>query len=119
MASRPALLAGSPVAVGCGDDLRRPARSPGGRDEPGRRPPVDSLARPAHPRATGGRQRLLPRLSLPAAAHPGPTLPADRLELAAAPPDQMAGRPPGRRLPVGLRGAVPVGSSAVDGVPGP
>ena len=69
------------AAVTIYDGLRGPQV---GRDEPGRRPAVDSLARPAHPRAAGGRQRLLHGLSVPAAADPRPPLPAGRPELAAA-----------------------------------
>src|SRR4051812_21274349 len=98
MASRPALLAGAPVSAGRGDDLRRPARPPGGRDEPGRRLAVDSLARPAHLRAAGGRQRLLHGLPFPAASYPRPPLAAGRLELAAAPAEQVVGGPLDPRL---------------------
>src|SRR4051812_26880591 len=119
METRPPLLAGPPLAVGRGDDLRRPARPPGGRDEPGRHLALDSLARPAHPRAAGGRQRLLPGLSLPAASPPPPPLPAGRPELAAAPSEQVVGGPPDRRLPLGLRGAGPLGPAGVDGMPRP
>src|SRR5438270_8982060 len=119
MATLPALLAGPPGTAGRGNDLRRPARPPGGRDEPGRRPAVDPLARPGHPRAARGRQRLLHGLSLPAAPHPRPSLAAGSMELAAATPEQVAGGAAAGRLPVRLRGAGPLGPAGVDGVPGP
>src|SRR5262249_10745036 len=109
MASRPALLAAPSVAAGCGDDLRRPARPPGGADEPGRRPAVDPLARPGHHRAARGRQRFLHGLPLPATPHAGAALAAGGPGLAAPAAGQVAGGAPARAVPVGLRGLRPLG----------
>src|SRR4051794_37919530 len=114
MASRPAVPTAPVRAPGRAGHLRRAPRPPGGRDEPGRRPALDPLARPGRPGAAGGRQRLLHGLPVPAAPAPGPPLAAPGPELAAAAAEQMAGGAPGRRLPVGLRGAGPVGPAVVD-----
>ncbi len=73
--------------------------------------PVDSLARPAHPRAVGGRQRLLHGLSFSAASYPCPPLPAGGLELAAAPTEQVVGDPPDRCFSYGLTRRWPSGTS--------
>src|SRR5262245_48868929 len=100
MASRPALLATSPVALGRAGHLRRTPRPPGGRNEPGRCPAVDPLARSGHPWAAGGRQRLLHGMSFPRTPNPRPPLAAGTLGLAAAASEQMAGGAPDRRLPV-------------------
>ena len=55
-------------------DLRRSARAAGRRDEPGRRPAVDPLARPGDPGAARGRQRLLHGVPVHAAADARPPL---------------------------------------------
>src|SRR5271166_1349396 len=102
MATGPALLAGPPVAVGRGDDLRRPARPPGGRDEPGRRPAVDSLARTDRLRDAGGRQRVLHGLPVHGAADVRKALASSGPELAELAAQQMAGGLFTRQLPVGL-----------------
>src|SRR3954469_8939137 len=99
MAARPVVPADPTRAPGRAGHLRRAPRPPGGRDEPGRRPAVDPLARPGRSRANGGRQSLLHGLPLPAAPDPGPPLAAPGLELAAPAAEQMAGGAPGRRLP--------------------
>src|SRR5581483_11482439 len=116
MASRPALLAAPFRAVGRAGHLRRAARPPGGRDEPGRCPALDPLARPGHSWAAGGRQRFLHGLPLPAAADRGAPLAAGALELAASAAEQVAGCAADCRVPVGLRGTGPVGPTMVDGV---
>src|SRR5262245_38127742 len=104
------------MSLGRAGHLRRAPRPSGGRDEPGRRAALDPLARLRRPGAAGGRQRLLHGLPLPAAPDLGPPLAAPGLELAAVAAEQMAGGAPDRRLPVGLRGAGPVGPAAVDSV---
>ena len=81
------------------DGLRGPQV---GADEPGRRPAVDSLARPADPGLAGGGQRLLHGVSVHAAPDPGPPLAADGPQLAALAAEQMAGGGPARRCSSGL-----------------
>ena len=94
--------------------LRRPPRPAGRADESGRRAAVDSLARPAHSRAAGGRQRLLHGLSVHAAADARPPLAARRPAVAALAAQQMAGGRAGRALPLELRSVRPVGQPVVD-----
>src|SRR5262249_24090061 len=91
MATRPALLAGPPVATGPGDHLRRPAWPPIGRDELGRGFALDSLARAGGPGTARRRQRLLHGVSIHVAADDRATLASQGCELAETAAEQMAG----------------------------
>ena len=84
------------------------------RHEPGRRAPLDSLARPGGPGAAGGRQRLLHGLPVHGAADARPALAPAGPELAATAAEQMAGGRLARGLPLGLRGVRSLGQPMVD-----
>ncbi len=114
LAACPARLASPPPAAGRAHRLRRFPRAAGRGHEPGRRAPLDSLARPGGPGVAGGRQRLLHGLPVHGAADARAAMAPAGPELAATVAEQVAGGRPARRLPLGLRGVRPLGQPLVD-----
>src|SRR5262245_54425503 len=116
MASRPARPAITDDGAGGGVDSGRLARTASWGDEPRWSVALDSLAGTIDPDPAGGRQLLLHGLPIYCPADSGPSLAAGGQELAAVVAEQMAGRAPIDRVPVGLRGIQPVGQPLVDGL---
>src|SRR5205807_3757512 len=109
-------VSGTAAAVGGGGDLGRPAWAAGGAAQPRRRVAVDSLARTDRDRLVGGRECLLPRLSVSAAADAGPAALAARARLAATAQEQMAGDRIVGGFSLGLRSVRALGQPLVDGL---
>src|SRR5262245_45866596 len=91
MAPRPARAANPSFAPGDRRHCGRPLRTAGRADEPGRRAPVDSLARAGSAGAADRGQRLLHGVSVHAAAHAGPEVAARAPLLAALAACEVAG----------------------------
>src|SRR5262249_15666646 len=116
MAARSTELAAPHAAPGRGDDVRWPLGSKSWADESRRRVAMDSLARAHRPRTAWHRQCFLHGLPVYASTYYWPALLAGRLELAARLAKQVAGGAPHHHLLMGVRGAVPVGPTAMVGL---
>ena len=114
LAACSAQLASPSAAAGRADRLRWLPRAADRSHEPGRRTPLDSLARSGGPGVAGGRQRLLHGLSVHGAADARAALASAGPELAALVAEQMAGGRLARRASSGrtrhsLSGTAPGG----------
>src|SRR5208282_4838712 len=111
LAACPTELSTPPPAAGRLHSLRWLSRAADRSHEPGRRTPLDSLARTDRSRDAGGRQRLLHGLPVHGATNTRTVLASSGPELAA---EQVAGGLLAHRLSVGLRGVRTLGQPVVD-----